>query len=145
MGNDCFSSSYNLKLYRSVPFLSLFGLELCSAVLCLHGSCHPALTPRAGFPWAFTCCSASLEMEGGELCTAPGMELCSDWVRAALLWTWGPHKCSGSLDSYWMWFDHLHSPGGGLSSNALQSVWSVLPQQMLQPLMFFRLVTSMIS
>lgn len=79
--------------------------------------------------------------EGGHLCTALKTGLCCGCVRVVLLWIWHPHKCSGTLDSYLTWFDQLYSPGGGLSSDALQSVWFVPWWRMLQPLMFFRLVT----
>lgn len=66
----CFFSSHYFKLYKPVLSLSLHRLEFCSAVLLLCGSCHPALTPPTGFPWAFAGCSASLEMAGGQLSTA---------------------------------------------------------------------------
>lgn len=139
----CFSSSYNLKLYRSVLLLSLFGLGLCSAVVFLCEICHPALAPHR-VSLGLYLSQHPLSWRGDSWAQHP-QQGCAVIVWVVLLWTWNPHKCSGFVDSYLVWFDHLCSPGGGLSSDGISSVWPVLDHrlQMLQPRMFFRLFTSM--
>lgn len=119
------------------------GIVFSCAVPAWKMSPSPDSTHRVflGFP----CCSASPQMEGGQLCTA----VHSARVGTVLLGTWDHTNAQEPWVHIW-WdlpvFDGIcpfHSPGGGLGSDALQPVCA--PWQMLQPVMLFRPVAPLNS